>query len=197
MLSRMTAATLVLWPPVTTEKYDNNGKDGYFRFDDDNNMGYHVRICVLWSTYWQGTNGSTGCYIKIYDFHFYLLIKDFVRPLGSHKGRCNYAPVPSMALLGLKFNHVSKMLHRRFSRTSPYLVRPKSNGVCLAMTISRYVVMFYNSKPKACGPINIWSISVKYDTPEGSLEEWDGAFVVRAKSYSSSTFLSGAMWNGS
>ena len=26
----------------TTEKYGNNGKDGYFRFDDDNNMSYTV-----------------------------------------------------------------------------------------------------------------------------------------------------------
>ena len=25
---------------TTTEKYDNNGKGGYFRFDDDNNMSY-------------------------------------------------------------------------------------------------------------------------------------------------------------
>ena len=25
---------------TTTEKFDNNGKGGYFRFDDDNNMSY-------------------------------------------------------------------------------------------------------------------------------------------------------------
>ena len=25
---------------TTTEKYDNNGKGGYFRFDDDNHMSY-------------------------------------------------------------------------------------------------------------------------------------------------------------
>ena len=25
---------------TTTEKYDNNGKGGYFRFDDDNNMSF-------------------------------------------------------------------------------------------------------------------------------------------------------------
>ena len=25
---------------TTTEKYDNNGKGGYFGFDDDNNMSY-------------------------------------------------------------------------------------------------------------------------------------------------------------
>ena len=25
---------------TTTEKYDNNGKGGYFRFDDDNKMDY-------------------------------------------------------------------------------------------------------------------------------------------------------------
>ena len=32
---------------TTTEKYDNNGKGGYFRFDDDNNMSYSsvVLIC--------------------------------------------------------------------------------------------------------------------------------------------------------
>ena len=29
---------------TSTEKYDNNGKDGYFRFDDDNNMSYRYVI---------------------------------------------------------------------------------------------------------------------------------------------------------
>ena len=27
---------------TTTEKYDNNGTGGYFRFDDDNNMSYSI-----------------------------------------------------------------------------------------------------------------------------------------------------------
>ena len=31
---------------TTTEKYDNNGKGGYFRFDDDNKMGYEYIISI-------------------------------------------------------------------------------------------------------------------------------------------------------
>ena len=33
---------------TTTEKYEDNGKGGYFRFDDDNNMSYR---CILSITY--------------------------------------------------------------------------------------------------------------------------------------------------
>ena len=28
------------------EKYDNNGKGGYFRFDDDNNMSYKYILSI-------------------------------------------------------------------------------------------------------------------------------------------------------
>ena len=31
---------------TTTEKYDNNGKGGYFRFDDDNTMGYRYTLSI-------------------------------------------------------------------------------------------------------------------------------------------------------
>ena len=31
---------------TTTEKYDNNGKGGYFRFDDDNKMGYEYILSI-------------------------------------------------------------------------------------------------------------------------------------------------------
>ena len=30
------------------EKYDNNGKGGYFRFDDDNKMGYEYILSIIW-----------------------------------------------------------------------------------------------------------------------------------------------------
>ena len=30
----------------TTEKYDSNGKGGYFRFDDDNSMGYEYTLSI-------------------------------------------------------------------------------------------------------------------------------------------------------
>ena len=32
---------------TTTEKYDNNGKGGYFRFDDDNNMSYRYILLII------------------------------------------------------------------------------------------------------------------------------------------------------
>ena len=31
---------------TTTEKYDNNGKGGYFRFGDDNNMSYRYILSI-------------------------------------------------------------------------------------------------------------------------------------------------------
>ena len=31
---------------TTTEKYDNNGKGGYFRFDDGNKMGYEYILSI-------------------------------------------------------------------------------------------------------------------------------------------------------
>ena len=31
---------------TTTEKYDDNGKGGYFRFDDDNKMGYKYILSI-------------------------------------------------------------------------------------------------------------------------------------------------------
>ena len=35
---------------TTTEKYDNNGKkDGYFRFDYDNNMSYRYTLSITYT----------------------------------------------------------------------------------------------------------------------------------------------------
>ena len=34
---------------TATEKYDNNGKGRYFRFDDDNNMSYKYIISITWT----------------------------------------------------------------------------------------------------------------------------------------------------
>ena len=34
---------------TTTEKYDNNGKVGYFRFDDDNNMSYRYILSITYT----------------------------------------------------------------------------------------------------------------------------------------------------
>ena len=31
------------------EKYDNNGKGWYFRFDDDNNMSYKYILSMTWT----------------------------------------------------------------------------------------------------------------------------------------------------
>ena len=31
---------------TTTEKYDNSGKGGYFRFDDDNKMDYRYILSI-------------------------------------------------------------------------------------------------------------------------------------------------------
>ena len=31
---------------TATEKYDNNGKGGYLRFDDDNNMSYRYILSI-------------------------------------------------------------------------------------------------------------------------------------------------------
>ena len=31
------------------EKYDNNGKVGYFRFDDDNNMSYRYILSITYT----------------------------------------------------------------------------------------------------------------------------------------------------
>ena len=33
---------------ATTEKYENNGKGGYFRFDDDNNMSYRYILSITY-----------------------------------------------------------------------------------------------------------------------------------------------------
>ena len=32
---------------TATEKYDNNGKGGYFRFNDDNKMGYEYILSII------------------------------------------------------------------------------------------------------------------------------------------------------
>ena len=34
---------------TTNEKYDNNGKGGYFRFDDDNNMSYRYILSITYT----------------------------------------------------------------------------------------------------------------------------------------------------
>ena len=34
---------------TTTEKYDDNGKGGYFRFDDDNNKGYRYILSITYT----------------------------------------------------------------------------------------------------------------------------------------------------
>ena len=34
---------------TTTEKYDNNGKDWYLRFDYDNNMSYKYILSITWT----------------------------------------------------------------------------------------------------------------------------------------------------
>ena len=34
---------------TTTEKYDSNGKGGYFRFDDDNNMSYRYILSISYT----------------------------------------------------------------------------------------------------------------------------------------------------
>ena len=34
---------------TTTEKYDNNGKGGYFRYDDDNNMSYRYILSISYT----------------------------------------------------------------------------------------------------------------------------------------------------
>ena len=34
---------------TTTEKYDNSGKGGYFRFDDDNNMSYRYILSITYT----------------------------------------------------------------------------------------------------------------------------------------------------
>ena len=38
---------------TTIEKYENNGKGGYFRFDDDNNISYRyiLSICMIFTAY--------------------------------------------------------------------------------------------------------------------------------------------------
>ena len=34
---------------LTTEKYDDNGKGGYFRFDYDNNMSYRYILSITYT----------------------------------------------------------------------------------------------------------------------------------------------------
>ena len=34
---------------TTTEKYENNGKGGYFRFDDDDNMSYRYILSITYT----------------------------------------------------------------------------------------------------------------------------------------------------
>ena len=46
---------------TTTEKYDNHGKDGYFQFDDDNDMSYRY---ILPTTYTE--MGQLNTYNPIY-----------------------------------------------------------------------------------------------------------------------------------
>ena len=37
------------------EKYDNNGKGWYFRFDYDNNMSYKYISSIIWTVWNAGT----------------------------------------------------------------------------------------------------------------------------------------------
>ena len=34
---------------TTTEKYENNGKGWYFRYDDDNNMGFRYILSITYT----------------------------------------------------------------------------------------------------------------------------------------------------
>ena len=38
---------------TTTEKYDNNGRGGHFRFDDDNNMSYRYILSITYTEHIQ------------------------------------------------------------------------------------------------------------------------------------------------
>ena len=42
-------------------KYDNNGKGGYFRFDDDNNMSYRYILSITYNAM-----GQLSTYHSIY-----------------------------------------------------------------------------------------------------------------------------------
>ena len=45
------------------EKYDNNGKDGYLRFDDDNNMSYRYILSIVYTEMGQlNTYNPIYCY---------------------------------------------------------------------------------------------------------------------------------------
>ena len=46
---------------TTTEKYENYGKGGYFRFDDDNNMSYRYILSVTYTLM-----GQLNTYSPIY-----------------------------------------------------------------------------------------------------------------------------------
>ena len=47
---------------TTTEKYDNNGKDGLFRFDDDNIMSYRHIFSIIYTEMGQlNTNNPIYC----------------------------------------------------------------------------------------------------------------------------------------
>ena len=48
---------------TTNEEYDNNGKGGYFRFNDDNNMSYRYILSITWTEMGQlNTYNPTYCY---------------------------------------------------------------------------------------------------------------------------------------
>ena len=52
---------------TTTEKYDNNGKDGYFRFDGDNNMSYRYILSITYTEMGQlNTYNPIYCNESIY-----------------------------------------------------------------------------------------------------------------------------------
>ena len=46
---------------TNTGKYDNNRKGGYFRFDDDNNMGYRYILSITYTEM-----GQLNTYYPIY-----------------------------------------------------------------------------------------------------------------------------------
>ena len=48
---------------TTTENYDNNGKGGYFRFDDDNNMSYRYILFNHIELKWANWTHTTPCIV--------------------------------------------------------------------------------------------------------------------------------------
>ena len=83
---------------TTTEKYDNNGKGGYFRFDDDNNISYryrHQAWCVVW--YCSDRHLEISCYLEHYVWKY--IDDDVIHCVGNALRRQSNKPV------AVKFGH--------------------------------------------------------------------------------------------